>query len=270
MQLLLAALGSLACLASAKVSIIVDPSTTTTTVTVDTSAGCSAGAADGPDVDGPMGFVCKQSYKSDADAAQWVSYLDEWAPKAKELGVLEMKSVQTSGANAYLIFVFPNNGAWQAFDAYLGSDPNIPKLFSTISHQECHVWGAVSHKSRALIANWDSMPMITVQDTVADIALTGRPDVENAVQQIVEVGFPTPEGLQSMIDAFNDPEIMGMLQAAGCTWVMWKTGELIFLTKSQRTGPPEDSNKNLSDSLFQRERQRALNRGMDVQVRPPA
>ena len=88
MQLLLAALGALACLASAKVSIIVDPSTTTTTVTVDTStAGCSA-AADGPDVDGPMGFVCEQSYKSDADAARWVSYLDEWAPKAKELGVL--------------------------------------------------------------------------------------------------------------------------------------------------------------------------------------
>ena len=59
-----------------------------------------------------------------------------------------MKSFQTSGANAYVIFVFPNNAAWLAFDAYLGSDPNIPKLFSTISHQEAHVFGAVSHKSR--------------------------------------------------------------------------------------------------------------------------
>ena len=167
--------------------------------------------------------------------------------------------------------VFPSNAAWQAWNEYLATDSNIPEMFSTIAHMDVKVWGQPSHKSLQGIAAWGAMPNVVVSATSSAIAVAGRPDVEQAIQQIVEVAFPTPEGLQEMINAFNDPEIMGMLQAAGCTWVMWKTGELIFLQKtSAKTGPLEDLNKKLSDSLFQRERQRALNCGMIVQVRPPA
>ena len=44
--------------------------------------------------DGPLGFVNTVMYKSDADAARWFSYVDEWAPMAKKMGALEMKAVQ--------------------------------------------------------------------------------------------------------------------------------------------------------------------------------
>ena len=120
--------------------------------------------------------------------------------------------------------VFPSNAAWQAWNEYLATDSNIPEMFSTIAHMDAKVWGQPSHKSLQGIAAWGAMPNVVVSATSSAIAVAGRPDVEQAIQQIVEVAFPTPEGLQEMIDAFNDPEIMGMLQAAGCTWVFFETG----------------------------------------------
>ena len=105
--------------------------------------------------------------------------------------------------------VFPSNAAWQAWNEYLATDSNIPEMFSTIAHMDAKVWGQPSHKSLQGIAAWGAMPNVVVSATSSAIAVAGRPDVEQAIQQIVEVAFPTPEGLQSMIDAFNDPEHHG-------------------------------------------------------------
>ena len=194
----------------------------------------SAGVNFNPDVgnthglgsaaDGPLGFVNTVSYKSDADAAHWIAYVDEWAPMAKKIGMLELKAVQTSGSTGYFVGVFPNNEAHYAWDAYMATDENIPKMFATISHMDVKLWGALSHKTREIIARWDSMPQLAVTATEAAIASAGRPDPAQANQQIVNVAFPTAEGLQEMIDAFLSPNIWNMIESSGSTWVFFRTG----------------------------------------------
>ena len=243
MRFLFAAVAaSVVCLASAEVVITVDPSDTKTTVTVDVAKPKCAQSAlsthnGEPDVDGPLGFVNTVSYKSDADAAHWIAYVDEWAPMAKKIGMLELKAVQTSGSTGYFVGVFPNNEAHYAWDAYMATDENIPKMFATISHMDVKLWGALSHKTREIIARWDSMPQLAVTATEAAIASAGRPDPAQANQQIVNVAFPTAEGLQEMIDAFLSPNIWNMIESSGSTWVFFRTGATTGLIYQSEPSP---------------------------------
>eukprot|EP01050_Picozoa_sp_SAG11_P003081 SAG11_NODE_167_length_13647_cov_7.705049_4_plen_560_part_00 len=226
MQTLALLLSALVAAASAKTTIIVDPSPTTTTITVDSATAPSTGcSSDGPDVDGVFGFVNTVTFKSDAEAASWIAYAgSEWAATAKKAGLLEFKAVQTSGSSGYVLGIFPNNAAHYAWDAALGADENIPKMFAAIVRMDVKLWGALSHQTKEIIARWDTMPQIHIAATSAEIELAGRPDPAEAIQQVANVAFPDAAGLQAMVDAFNDPTVMSLLETAGCSWVMFRTG----------------------------------------------
>ena len=75
--------------------------------------------------------------KCNKTVAHWLAYAgSEWAARAKKLGLLEFKAVQTSGSTGYLLGIFPNNAAHYAWDAELGADEAIPKMFADIVHMD--------------------------------------------------------------------------------------------------------------------------------------
>ena len=56
----------------------------------------------GGETGGPMGLICTIQFKTDADAAHWVAYFDEFVAPAKEMGVLELKGVQVHSSSLFL------------------------------------------------------------------------------------------------------------------------------------------------------------------------
>lgn len=218
MQALLLAAAVALCLSSAaqaKTTFIVDPSATTTTITVDehSAAACDAPAtvADPPIfTHGKTGYIMTVELKDES----WKTHYDKLAALNKMDGSFHMQL--DAGKNKVVGFGIMTPESWMAWNTVFASLPSEMAALGSIAAVHGVFFGTSTPEILASLEAWNTTPGFSISFSDMEVGslgdLTNKP---KAVGFVLDTEFPSPEAMQDCVDHFLKGKATGLMMGYG-------------------------------------------------------